>query len=520
MNNTVLLQNSQQISITYDISLADYEQFGIKSSEYLIRDYVKGPDGMVLHLVSLTKPKCCPYCQSNDLGAHDINTYELKGIDVLGKPLSFVIYHKRYKCKNCDTSVIPRLSLRYKRSKLTNSLVEHIIDRYTHENCTTYKQLAESSGLSEYYIKQIINDYCDKEFRSGHSSQELNDKDEFVCNFDVPKDKINAIFIDEVAIFGRKYLTCVYNAETGELLYWVLRNNKDAIKSFVAWAGDKLSDELSIACDMNAPFLSAYKEALPNSKLTFDRFHIMAHITKDLKAAFIKLAKRLPDSSPVNPLFFDKDKAALRVLLSRTTNFKKGDRTKLNQILKLIPDIKVLYQSYQDIIDCYDSSYDEKQFKTRILAICRDLLEVEVFNPVFAVYKKDVSLFKRCCCEFYLDSLPLVLKSANDTNTQSNHSEDSSGDSTSHKSAARKIKNSTLTTIVRRFVKNIENIAIFVSSKLTTGPIEGYNNRLKSIKAAKFGIKNLPRFMDCIRVRSRRGYVGTVKTKWPSKAYT
>ena len=56
MNNTVLLQNSQQISITYDISLADYEQFGIKSSEYLIRDYVKGPDGMAVSYTHLTLP--------------------------------------------------------------------------------------------------------------------------------------------------------------------------------------------------------------------------------------------------------------------------------------------------------------------------------------------------------------------------------------------------------------------------------------------------------------------------------
>ena len=88
----------------------------------------------------------------------------------------------------------------------------------------------------------------------------------------------------------------------------------------------------------------------------------MSNIVDDLKIVYMKLAKDLPDDSPVKPLFFEKDKPALRLLFLRESELKnKSDIKTLKTILKSSDFIKLIYEFYTGVIALYDQAKQNKE---------------------------------------------------------------------------------------------------------------------------------------------------------------
>ena len=380
-----------------------------------------------------------------------------------------------------------------------------------------------------------------------------------------------------------------------------MKNNKDAIKSFIEWGGDKISPELRVACDMNAPFVSAFKEALPACQITLDRFHVMVNIVDDFERAFLDIAFHMPDSNEVKSLLLDKNKEAIKVLVSRKSELDKDQKKLLKKLLENNYDMKTLYESYQSIIKCYDKSKSITEFRASIFKIMEDLLWVDAKSEAFSEYSKTTDVYQDCHCKHYLTPFPgsdsdkgalnqqtdnsnfnadvtnssntnvhdhaiddkeqspvnskeEVVSSTNvqdqpidkteqspvnskedvvsSTNVQdqpidetgqspvnskedvvsSSQSSENITDSKKPSKKKRKSRESSIVRLCRRLSSKLEYIANFTSTKLTTGPIEGLNNRLKSVKRARYGIKYLYRFMDIILIQSLKGYSGSVKT--------
>ena len=413
------------------------------------------------------------------------------------------------------------------------------------------------------------------------------------CMLLPPEYLITDVLVDEVSIKGRKYVTCVYDANNLRLLFYVLKNNKDAIKSFIEWGGDKISPELRVACDMNAPFVSAFKEALPSCQITLDRFHVMVNIVDDFERAFLDIAFHMPDSNEVKSLLLDKNKEAIKVLVSRKSELDKDQKKLLKKLLENNYDMKTLYESYQSIIKCYDKSKSITEFRASIFKIMEDLLWVDAKSEAFSEYSKTTDVYQDCHCKHYLTPFPGsdsdkgalnqqtdnsnfnadVTNSSNtnghvhaiddkeqspvnskeevvpyqqadnsnfnadvtnSSNTNghvhaiddkeqspvnskeevvpSSQSSENITDSKKPNKKKRKRRESSIVRLCRRLSSKLEYIANFTSTKLTTGPIEGLNNRLKSVKRARYGIKYLYRFMDIILIQSLKGYSGSVKT--------
>ena len=490
--------------------------------------------------------------------------------DLCGTPTAVLFHSVRYKCSKCSRTFTPKALIENKHSMLTGAMAKAIIKTHTDQQCITYRRAARFLGVSDYHVKRVIEDHCDKERNltqedinpikepkascdsdiranstpssnlvreeepeessdsdiSANSTPSSNlvmeeepeqnvsslssdtpnvsEKKTWKCNFVVPDYTIRRIWIDEISMHHRHYLTFIYDVDHYDLLFVTEKNNKNAIKSFFEWGKEKIAPDLSIACDMNAPYLSAFTEVLPNCKITFDRFHIIGHVIHDLTECCKAVVSLLPDNSKAKALFNNETKDAFRIFFSRGKNLKKGERAKLNLLLKSHPDIKAFHDIYKDILACYDNAKSYTDFRQQILIICQNMLKIEVNSEVFTACKKDKSLFKACCYEFELDNIPRIL---------SNQGYD---DEAIHQLINNnQVGESKITKMVRRFIKHLPNIARFAESKLTTGPIEGRNNLVKLIKKAKFGIKNLDSFVNVVRLRIRQEYSRNLKTKWP-----
>ena len=552
MTNNTPYQLNQQ---TKDITLE--EQYGLNVPGVHVINVIprrENPNsdeltGVVLE-VEQDPPEKCPYCGNSHsqcgIHRHFTTMRRFKHPDLFGTPTAVLFHSVRYKCYKCSRTFTPKALIENKHSMLTETIAKAIIKTHTDQQCITYRRAARFIGVSDYHVKRVIEDHCDKERTrtqedinpieepkescnsdiSANSTPSSNlvrekepeqnvsslssdtpnvsEKKTWKCNFVVPDYTIRRIWIDEISMHHRHYLTFIYDVDHHDLLFVTEKNNKNAIKSFFEWGKEKIAPDLSIACDMNAPYLSAFTEVLPNCKITFDRFHIIGHVIHDLTECCKAVVSLLPDNSKAKALFNNETKDAFRIFFSRGKNLKKGERAKLNLLLKSHPDIKAFHDIYKDILACYDNAKSYTDFRQQILIICQNMLKIEVNSEVFTACKKDKSLFKACCYEFELDNIPRIL---------SNQGYD---DEAIHQLINNnQVGESKITKMVRRFIKHLPNIARFAESKLTTGPIEGRNNLVKLIKKAKFGIKNLDSFVNVVRLRIRQDYSRNLKTKWP-----
>ena len=597
INNTPYQLNQQTNYITLE-ELYGLNDPGVHVKKVIPRRENHNSDELtgVLVEVEQTPPNVCPYCGNSDSAFHRHFTTmrRFKHPDLCGTPTAVLFHSVRYKCSKCSRTFTPKALIENKHSMLTGAMAKAIIKTHTDQQCITYRRAARFLGVSDYHVKRVIEDHCDKDrnltqedinpikepkkicdsdtcanstpssnlvreeepkescdsdicansspssnlvreeepkescdsdicANSSPSSNlvreeepeqnvsslssdipNVSEKKTWKCNFVVPDYTIRRIWIDEISMHHRHYLTFIYDVDHYDLLFVTEKNNKNAIKSFFEWGKEKIAPDLSIACDMNAPYLSAFTEVLPNCKITFDRFHIIGHVIHDLTECCKAVVSLLPDNSKAKALFNNETKDAFRIFFSRGKNLKKGERAKLNLLLKSHPDIKAFHDIYKDILACYDNAKSYTDFRQQILIICQNMLKIEVNSEVFTACKKDKSLFKACCYEFELDNIPRIL---------SNQGYD---DEAIHQLINNnQVGESKITKMVRRFIKHLPNIARFAESKLTTGPIEGRNNLVKLIKKAKFGIKNLDSFVNVVRLRIRQEYSRNLKTKWP-----
>ena len=573
INNTPYQLNQQTNDITLE-ELYGLNVPGVQVTKVIPRRENPNSDELtgILVEVEQTPPEVCPYCGNSHSAFHrHVTTMRrFKHLDLCGTSTAVLFHSVRYKCTKCSRTFTPKALIENKHSMLTETMAKAIIKTHTDQQCITYRRAARFMGVSDYHIKRVIEDHCDKKCNltqedinhikepkescdsdicvnstpssnlvraeepkescdsdicanstpssnlvreeepeqnvSSLSSDTHNvsEKKTWKCKFVIPDYTIRRIWIDEISMHHRQYLTFIYDVDHHDLLFVTEKNNKNAIKSFFEWGKEKIAPDLSIACDMNAPYLSAFTEVLPNCKITFDRFHIIGHVIHDLTECCKAVVSLLPDNSKAKALFNNETKEVFRIFFSRGKNLKKGERAKLNLLLKSHPDIKAFHDIYKDILACYDKANSCSYFRQQILSICQRMLKIEVNSGAFTACKKDKSLFKTCCYEFELDNIPRIL---------SNQGYD---DEAIHQLINNnKVGESKITKIVRRFIKHLPNIARFAESKLTTGPIEGRNNLVKLIKKAKFGIKNLDSFVNVVKLRIRQEYSRNLKTKWP-----
>ena len=415
INNTPYQLNQQTNYITLE-ELYGLNVPGVHVTKVIPRRENPNSDELtgVLVEVEQTPPNVCPYCGNSDSAFHRHFTTmrRFKHPDLCGTPTAVLFHSVRYKCSKCSRTFTPKALIENKHSMLTGAMAKAIIKTHTDQQCITYRRAARFLGVSDYHVKRVIEDHCDKErnltqedinpikepkeicdsdtcanstpssnlvreeepkescdsdicANSSPSSNlvreeepeqnvsslssdipNVSEKKTWKCNFVVPDYTIRRIWIDEISMHHRHYLTFIYDVDHHDLLFVTEKNNKNAIKSFFEWGKEKIAPDLSIACDMNAPYLSAFTEVLRNCKITFDRFHIIGHVIHDLTECCKAVVSLLPDNSKAKALFNNETKDAFRIFFSRGKKLKKGERAKLNLLLKSHPDIKAFHDIY------------------------------------------------------------------------------------------------------------------------------------------------------------------------------
>ena len=180
---------------------------------------------------------------------------------------------------------------------------------------------------------------------------------EYVENLEFSK--VTKIGLDETARKGHEYITVFIDLDTSRVLYIADGKKATTIEEFKKFFQEhkgKAENITDITCDMSMGFTTGIQKAFKNSKITYDKFHVM----KVINEAVDKVRKAEISEQPIL-------KQSRYVWLKNKSNLKEEQKQKLQKMSKMNLKTGKAYRlklAFQDIYNMnYSKEIAEGEFK-------------------------------------------------------------------------------------------------------------------------------------------------------------
>ena len=239
-------------------------------SKCYMRDLEEKQSVILFESKQETKDVKCPHCQGK-VYADGYGSTTLKDMPVwygMAQEISFLCH--RYECTRCGKKFTEGIPLRHPGTKVTDRAARWI--QAMLRNKVSIRSIQKLTGIHWETIRNLHLEIME-------SSLEQH-KAELRASGYRPK----FLAVDEFAIRkGHTYATCVMDLETGEVL-WVGegRSKEDFERFFAETEPDFLTDVMAVAMDMNASYHLLVEKHLPRAQIVYDRYHMQAQFGKDV----------------------------------------------------------------------------------------------------------------------------------------------------------------------------------------------------------------------------------------------
>ena len=340
--------------------------------EFEIQDFSCGSFGispnndhsvMFLECTRKTEDVCCCECGS-EVYLHDCNYVKLKDMPIWYETDHTVMVQQyRYRCKNCNKTFCEEIPIKYPGTRITDRAANWI--RGMLKENISIRAIQRISGIHWDTIRKVQEEIMDEAI--------LERENELKKNGHHPK----ILAVDEFAIHkGHSYATCVMDYETGDVI-WVGkgRSQKDFELFFKEISTNTLSEVIAVAMDMNASYNNLVTRYIPNAEIVYDRFHMQSQFGRDVLGV-VRLDEARKHKARAKELFEsydeDRDKKELKQeaktekkqysklkklrwpLLMNSENLKEQQNESLNEILQDHNDLAVCYAMKEEICRLYD----------------------------------------------------------------------------------------------------------------------------------------------------------------------
>ena len=284
-----------------------YHAFNLKGVEYCSTKFVG--DAIIFSFEMTHKFARCPQCGCRQTVFKGHKTRRFK-MGPLGRKQSLLqLQLHRLECVECDKLWWPQLPFMIGKHRYTRSFALTALDLL---RFGTIKDVANYLHVGWDTIKQI------------HKSklQSLYKK--------IQVHKIKYLGIDEFSLRkGHNYMTIFIDLQTGRIINAVEGRSANDIQSFLKTIAQKSKKLKAVAMDMSRSYSSAVTEHLPHVDIVFDRYHIMALMSKAIETLRREQQRTLNDN----------DKKALKgcrfLLLKNYKSLDNNRQVKLDALLKI-----------------------------------------------------------------------------------------------------------------------------------------------------------------------------------------
>lgn len=389
----------------------------------------------------------CPKCGSR-VHVHDHPEIRLK--DMPFDPDSsqeIIVRTHRYQCQSCKHSFNEEIGFKYPGTRVTRRAAAWIKAFLRHG--MTITAVSELIGIHWETISRIHKEVMEEELAK--RAEKLLSR-----NY-----KPKRLAVDEFAIHkGHTYATCVMDIDEGDVL-WIGKGRSiaDFSKFFEEIDMEYLSEVEAVAMDMNASYNRLVEQELPHAAIVYDRYHMQAQFGKDVIGSVrLEEARRhqheakeiearitdgmskaeireIKDQAKEERRLYRKLKKSRWTLLRNSSNLSEDSAENLEKILEEHHDLAVCYAMKEEMCDLFD-----------------------LRDPEIAEYMWE-SWFK----------------------------------------AAKESKIPQLVKFARLKEKRIKGLIAHAEHPISTGKLEGFNNKIKVAKRIGYGYRNDEYFFTLVR---------------------
>lgn len=229
-------------------------------------------------IISASDVHICPHCGCV-MHRHAISTQRIKHVPIGSSTSEICFERTRYKCSNhqCRRTLMQKAPFKADNHMITKELEVYVMSLLALGNYTL-KEISRIVGLNQHTIKSIDL----KRLKLMYTNDGVTLKK--------PEKQARFLAIDEFKLHdGHKYATHIIDLETGNVL-WIAKGKKKAVVyDFIEFVGlEWMSKVEAVACDMNSDFEEAFREKCEHIDIVFDYFHIVKNFNEKVIAGVRK----------------------------------------------------------------------------------------------------------------------------------------------------------------------------------------------------------------------------------------
>ena len=184
--------------------------------------------------------------------------------------------HAQLRCQGCSATKMQRIPFRAEGHMVTEPLRQYVRDLLASGSLTN-KEVAEITGLGQNAVKEIDKERLLEKYAEGGSLA-------------MPESPSEYLAIDEFKLHdGHRYATHIIDLRTGHVLWIAAGKGKQIVYDFIKRVGDAwMRGVVAVACDMNSDFQEAFQDSCPWIRVVYDHFHIVKNFNDGVVSAVRK----------------------------------------------------------------------------------------------------------------------------------------------------------------------------------------------------------------------------------------
>ena len=203
----------------------------------------------------------CQQCGQKASGTHSWTQRKIRDLSFATARTWITCRYRKVFCIHCQGIHIENLELFDPYLRVTTRLA-----RYIYQLCSimTVSDVAKHLGIDWKTVKNIDKFYLEQDY----GQPDLKG--------------LRILAVDEISIRkGHSYLTVVLDFVTGRIVFVGKNRKAKTLKRFFNKLSISQRKKIeAVAMDMWDPFIKAVKDKLPNAKIVFDLFHVVANFSR------------------------------------------------------------------------------------------------------------------------------------------------------------------------------------------------------------------------------------------------
>ena len=253
----------------------------------------------------------CHCCGHRASGVHSWTERRVRDLNLAATPVWIKCHYRKVFCSHCQRVSVEDLELFHPYLRVTTRLAHYI---YQLCRLMTVTDVTRHLALDWKTVKAIDKHFLEQEY----GQPDL--------------DGLHLLAVDEISIRkGHSYLTVVLDYVSGRVLFVGKHRKAKTLKRFFNQLKPRQRKSIdAVVMDMWDPFIKAVKKKLPNAKIVFDLFHVVANFNRVIdKVRNSEYRKASKEDKAVY-------KGAKYLLLKNRSNLRRlSERQQLQHLLEL-----------------------------------------------------------------------------------------------------------------------------------------------------------------------------------------